>query len=145
MAKTNAEKQKDYRERKKLVSDEFVEKERKRQKKYYVKTSQLKKNELKERREAVKERVRRSHAQKKALIEKIREDNKICATVDTDRNFSPMMVSLQFPKRGEASRKRKRRSYDRLHKKTAKLKKEKQQLSRKYDSLTKNLPEVLQQ
>ena len=36
MAKTNAEKQ-DYRERKKLVIDEFLEKERKRQKKYYVK------------------------------------------------------------------------------------------------------------
>ena len=47
MAKTNAEKQKGYREPKKLVSDEFLEKERKRQKKHYVKTSQLKKNELK--------------------------------------------------------------------------------------------------
>ena len=139
MAKTNAEKQKDYRERKKLVSDEFLEKERKRQKTYYVKTSQLKKNELKKRREAVKEKVRRSRAQKKALIEKIREDNESCATVDTDRNFSPMMVSLQFPKGGEASRKRKRRSDDRLHEKIAKLKKEKQQLSRKCDSLRKKL------
>ena len=39
MAKTNAEKQ-DYRERKKLVIDEFLEKERKRQKKYYVKKTQ---------------------------------------------------------------------------------------------------------
>ena len=107
MAKTNAEKQKDYRERKKLVSDEFLEKERKRQKTYYVKTSQLKKNELKKRREAVKERVRRSRAQKKAVIEKIHEDNESYATVDTDRNFSPMMISLQFPKRGKASRKKK--------------------------------------
>ena len=62
---------------------------------------------------------------KKTLIEKIREDNKSCATVDTDINFSSMMESLQFPKRGEASRKRKRRSVDRLHKKIAKLKKEK--------------------
>ena len=77
MAKTNAEKQKYYRERKKLVSDEFLEKERKRQKKWYVKTSQPKKNELKERREVVKERVRRSRAQKKALIEKIREATKV--------------------------------------------------------------------
>ena len=48
MAKTNAEKQKEYRERKKLESDEFLEKERKRQKKYYVKTTQLKKKELKD-------------------------------------------------------------------------------------------------
>ena len=95
--------QKNRRERKKLASDEFIEKERKRQKKYYVKTSQLKKNQLNKFREAIKERVRRSQAQKKALIEKIREDNENCATVDTDRNFSPVMVSLQFPKRGEAS------------------------------------------
>ena len=68
------------------------------QKKCYVKTSQLKKKELKKRREAVKERVQRSRAQKKVLIEKIPEENESCATVDTDRNFSPMMVSLQFPK-----------------------------------------------
>ena len=94
---------------------------------------------MEKRREAVKERVRRSRAQKKALIEKIREENESCAKVDTDRNFSPMMVSLQFPKRGEASRKRKRRSDYRLHKKIPKLKKEKQQLSRKCDSLRKKL------
>ena len=94
---------------------------------------------MKKRREAVKEKVRRSRAQKKALIEKIREDNESCATVDTDRNFSPMMISLQFPKRGKVSRKRKKRSDDRLHKKIAKLKKEKQQLSRKCDSLRKKL------
>ena len=43
MAKTNAEKQ-DYRERKKLVIDEFIEKERKRQKKYYVKKKPKKTN-----------------------------------------------------------------------------------------------------
>ena len=90
-------------------------------------------------REAVKERVRRSRARKKALIEKIFEDNESCATAHTDKNFSPVMVSLQFPKRGEASRKRKRRSDDRLHKKIAKLRKEKQQLSRKCDSLRKKL------
>ena len=42
MAKTNAEKQKDYRERKKLVSDEFLEKERKRQKSITSKLPNLK-------------------------------------------------------------------------------------------------------
>ena len=108
-------------------------KKREKTKKCYVKISQLKRNALKKGREAVKERVRRSRAQKKALIEKIHEENESCATVDTDRNFSPMMVSQQFPKGGEASRKRKRRSDDRLHKK------EKQQLSRKCDSLGKKL------
>ena len=101
---------------------------------------------MKKRREAVKERVRRSRAQKKALIEKTHKDNESCATADTDRNFSCMMVSLQFPKRGEASRKRKRRSDNRLHKKIAMLKREKQKLSRKCGFFKKkSLLKVLQQ
>ena len=50
-----------------------------------------------------------------------------------------MMVSLQFPKRGKASRKRKRRSDDRLYKKIAKLEKEKHNLKRKCDSLRKRV------
>ena len=135
MAKTNAEEQTDYRERKKLVSDEFLEKERKRQKTYYVKTSQLKKNELKKRREAVKERVRQSQAQKKALIETIREDNESCLTVDTDRNFSPMTYLCSSQNQVRLPEKEKRRSDDRLYK----LKKERQQLIRKCDSLRKKL------
>ena len=139
MAKTNAEKQIEYRERKKLESDEFLEKERKRQKKYYVKTTQLKKKELKERIQAVKERVKRSRAQKKALTEKIREENESCALNDTNGTFTPMMVYLQFPKQGEASRKRKRRSDDRLYKKIAKLEKKKHNLKRKCDSLRKRV------
>ena len=93
---------------------------------------------MKKRRKAIKERVQRSRAQKKAVIEKIHEDNESYARVNTDRNFYPMMVSLQFPKWGKASRK-KRRSDDRLHKKIAKLKKEKQQLSWKCDSLRKKI------
>ena len=47
MAKTNAEKQKDYRERKKLVSDEFLEKERKRQKSITSKLPNLKRTSWK--------------------------------------------------------------------------------------------------
>ena len=42
MAKTTAEKQKDYREQKKFVSDEFLEKERKRQKSITSKLPNLK-------------------------------------------------------------------------------------------------------
>ena len=60
MAKTNAERQREYRERKKReVGSKFLEKERKRQQKYYVKTADLAKKDLKERREAVKMRVRK--------------------------------------------------------------------------------------
>ena len=47
MAKTNAERQREYRERKKAQSGStYLEKERKRQKKYYVKAKDLSKKEL---------------------------------------------------------------------------------------------------
>ena len=66
MVKSNAEKQRDYRERKKLEGPDFLEKERKRPKENYVKTSSLSKKELRERRMAVKKRVQHSRDRKKA-------------------------------------------------------------------------------
>ena len=75
MAKTKAQQQKEYRERKKLLSDKLLEKERKRQKKYYTKTSQL--------------------------IENMNESCNLC---DTDGTVSPLIVSINFPERGESSR-----------------------------------------
>ena len=65
MVKPNAEKQRDYKERKKLEGPDFLEKERKRQKKNYVKTPSLYKKELQERKIAVKERVQRSRIVRK--------------------------------------------------------------------------------
>ena len=94
---------------------------------------------MKKRREAVKERVRQSQAQKKALIETIREDKESCLTVDTDRNFSPMTYLCSSQNEVRLPEKEKRRSDDRLYKKIAKLKKERQQLIRKCDSLRKKL------
>jgi len=55
MVKSNAQKQKDYRERKKLEDPAFLQKERNRQKIYYAKTSNFSKKELTSRRIAVKE------------------------------------------------------------------------------------------
>ena len=117
MVKSNAEKQRDYRERKKLEGPDFLEKERKRQKENYVKTSSLSKKELQERRIAVKERVQRSRDRKKALLEQIHNEMSCASSsteADTDQTMSssPMLVSIPFPKRGEASQKRKRRSDD---------------------------------
>ena len=66
MVKSNAEKQRDYRERKKLEGPDFLEKERKRPKENYVKTASLSKKELRERRMAVKKRVQHSRERKKA-------------------------------------------------------------------------------
>ena len=54
MEKTNAEKQKEYQERKKMKEgSQYLEKERKRQRKHCTKTKKLSKKELKERRGAV--------------------------------------------------------------------------------------------
>ena len=146
MAKTNAQKQREYRERKKLNDPKFLEKERKRQKAYYVKTSNLSKKELKERRIDVKERVRRSRDQKKILLENLRNENSYASSTDTmsndadtDGTISPMIVSIPFPKRGEASRKRKRRSDDKFYKKIPKLENERKKLKQKCNSLRKKI------
>ena len=48
-----------------------------------------------------------------------------------------MLVSIPFPKRREASRKRKQQSDDRLYKKIRKLENEKRKLQRKCESLRK--------
>ena len=142
MAKTNTQKQRKYRERKKLNDSKFLEKKRKRQKAYYVKTSNLSKKELKERRIEVKERPRRSWDQKKILLEKLRNENSYASSTDTvsndadtDGTISPMIVSIPFPKRGEASRKMKRRSADGFYKKNAKLENERKKLNEKCNSL----------
>ena len=64
MAKTNAQRQNEYRERKKARQaregdSNFLERERTRQKKYYVPIRKLTKEEHKIRKEAVKQRVKR--------------------------------------------------------------------------------------
>ena len=75
MVKTNAQKEREHREQKKLNDPKFLEKEHKRQKAYYVKPSNLSKKQLKERRIEVKERVRRSRDQKKIPLEKLHNEN----------------------------------------------------------------------
>ena len=146
MVKLNAEKQRDYRERKKLEGPDFLEKQRKRQKDSYVKTSSLSKKELQERRIAVKERVQRSRDRKKAVRKKEQIQNEISyasssTEADTDQTMSPssILVSIPFPKRGEAFRKRKPRSDDRLYKKIKKLENEKRKPQRKCESLPKKI------
>ena len=84
--------------------------ERKRQKENYEKTFSLLKKELQERRIAVKEMIQRSHDRKKALLEQILNEVSYASSsteADTDQTMSPspMLVSIPFSKRGEASRK----------------------------------------
>ena len=106
------------------------------QKKNYIKTSSLQKKELQERRIAVKERAQRSCDRKKAVLEQIQTEMSYVSSsteADTDQTISPwpMLVSIPFPKRGEASRKWKQRIDDRLYKKIKKLENEKRKLQRK--------------
>ena len=57
MEKTNAEKQNEYQDRKKMKEgSQYLEKEGKRQRKYCTKTKKLSKKELKERRGELKEK-----------------------------------------------------------------------------------------
>ena len=68
------------------------------------------KKELQERRIAVKEMVQRSHDRKKALLEQILNEVSYASSsteAGTDQTMSPspMLVSIPFSKRGEASRK----------------------------------------
>ena len=80
----------------------------------------ISKKELQERRITVKKRVQRSRDRKKALLEQIQNEMSYASSsteADTNQTMSPSptLVSISFPKRGEASRKRKRRSDDRLY------------------------------
>ena len=79
----------------------------------------------------MKEWVRRSRDRKKTLLEQIRNESSYASSTtdgDTDGTLSPMLLAIPFPKRGEASRKRKRRSDNRLYKKIRKLENEKKNL-----------------
>ena len=129
-------KQREYRERKKLESENFLEKERKRQRKNHIKTSPLTKKQLKERRIAAKKRVQNSREKTKMLLENMNES---CSSSNTDGTISTFVVSMDFPKRGESSRKRKRQTNGKLYHKIAKLKEDKQRLERKCDSLRKKV------
>ena len=70
------------------------------------------------------------------LLENINES---CSYSNTDGTISPLVVSMNFLKRGESSRKRKRQTNDKLYHKIAKLKEDKRRLERKCDSLRKKV------
>ena len=70
------------------------------------------------------------------LLENMNEN---CNSCDTDGTVSPLIVSMNFPKRGESSRGRKRRSDDKLYHKITKLKQDKRRLELKYDLLRKHV------
>lgn len=97
MGETNAERQREYRERKKRkAGSTFLESERKRQKKYYVNTENLTPKQRKDRREAVRSRVRKHREGLKAPIQP-----------QPDHQTTPqnLIVSIPFSNKGESSKK----------------------------------------
>lgn len=72
------------------------------------------------------ERIKRSRETTKRLIEKMNVSSS--DTCDTEGSVSPLIVSMNFPRQGESSKKRKRRSDKKLRYKIAKLNQEKRRL-----------------
>ena len=134
MANTNAEKQMDYRERKKLVSDEFLDKERKRQKQYYVKTANLKRTSWKSVEKLLKKECDNHELRRKHWLRKSVKTTKVVQQPILTEIFLWWWYLCSSRNEARLPEKGKRRSDDRFHKKIAKLKKEKQQLSRKCDT-----------
>ena len=132
MAKTIAERQRKYRERKREKDGlKYLENERNQQKRNYIKVKDLSKKQLKEQREAVKLRVQKNRKLTKQLLESA------CNTpLTTSSTASPMsdslpfLIAMSFLKRGESSRKRKQRNDDRFYEKIAKLENEKKALKK---------------
>ena len=101
-------------------------------KKNYTKVKDLSKNELKARRETVKLGV-----QKHRLSAKQPLGTSECSTSLSCSSKSlstpeppPFLVAMKFPKRGESSKKRKKRGDDRFYKKIAKVEEEKKTLKK---------------
>ena len=134
MAKTNAEKQKDYRERKKLV----IRKE-KDKKSITLKLPNLKRTSWKSVEKLLKKECDNHELRRKHWLRKSVKTTKVVQQPILTEIFLWWWYLCSSQNEARLPEKGKRRSGDRLHKKIAKLKKEKQQLSRKCDSLRKKL------
>lgn len=108
----------------------YLEKERERQRKYFSKTKELLKKELKERREAVRLRVKKHCQFSKEAFYLIEATRDMSSTSSPNKSM-PLIVSMPFPKRGKSSRKRKHQSQNRLQKNIAKLETKRNKVSKK--------------
>ena len=78
----------------------YIEKERKRQRKYYTKTKELSKKELKERRKVVRLRVKKHRQLLKEESSLIETTTDMLSTSSPNQSM-PLIVLMSFPKRGE--------------------------------------------
>ena len=98
------------------LGDEYLEKIRKRQKQYYVKVSALSNAVAGKRRVEIRERVKKHR-------ERVKERNVADAP-------DALMVAMEFPKKGESSRRKRKHGNDRFYKNIAQPEREKRNLIR---------------
>ena len=129
MSKSNAQKQMEYRERKKLADKDFLEKERRRQKKCYVPVEKLSKAEHKKRKEAVRARVKKSRDATKRIAQQVAEESQ----------SDNLVVKFAFPNKGSASKKRRELAQKRKQRELQKLRMNNSHLKQKNNALRKRL------
>lgn len=149
MAKSRAQIQKEYRERKKQqMGEEYKEKERKRAKKYYTPTADLDKTAQKKRREKIRlqvqkfrtERKQQSRLAKKAEEEYIAADSHGLRSSNNPNNPSlPLIVDFNFQKGKNMARKRISRQVASLNRKLKKVSAEKEEFRTQNERLKKRL------
>ena len=143
MAKSNAQKQREYRERKKSNDDKFLEKERRRQKKYYTPVDKLSKTEHKKRKEAVRARVKMSREEARKLLKRVQELSQPSPSSSIDSSIcsdsSRFIVKISFPSKGSSSKKRRLERQQRACRELQSLKNKSGQLQRRNEALRKRL------
>jgi len=144
MAKSNAQKQREYRERKKLNDGNFLEKERRRQKKYYIPVENLSKSEHKKRKESIRSRVKKSRDESKTLLQRAKElisqsspiPSCDSSTVSDSQSF---VVRMPFPAKGNSSRKGRLLKEQRNRREVKHLQNKNSQLQKRNATLRKRL------
>lgn len=146
MAKTAAERQKEYRERRKARDSTFLEKERERIKRYYVPASEMNKRELAKRNKkaAIKNRVSRLRHKIQACEERQRE---MADTNDAVENaVEPELLRVRLPcmktKKNAGVKKRRKRALAIAGKKMKKMAEDIATLKKKVRAKDKQLRRI---
>ena len=143
MAKSNAQKQQEYRERKKSNDDKFLEKERRRQKKYYTSVNKLSKTGHKKRKKTVRARVKKSREDARKLLKRVEELSQPSPSSSIDSSIcsdsSGFVVKISLPSKNNSSKTRRLERQQRACRELQSLKNKNDQLQKLNEALRKRL------
>ena len=143
MAKSNAQKLREYRERKKSNDDKFLEKERPRQKKYYTPVDKLSKTKHKKRKEAVRARVKKFREEAKKFLKRVQELSHSSLSSNMDSSIcsdsSGFVLKISFPSKDNSSKKRRLERQQRARPELQSLKNKNDQLQKRNEALRNQL------